>query len=108
MKSRLVFLNKLRPDVKASDYEAFLRQYDYPKTRELLPVSSYRAVRLEARLLSAGDLPYSYAEIIDIDDLAAYKRAFTHPTPAQSELFERVFKFIDDEQYLDLYGPIIE
>ncbi len=108
MIKRLVFLNKLRPGVKASEYEEFLRNYDYPKTMEVLPVSYYRAVRLESRLLSTGDLPYSYAEIIDIDDFDTYKRAFSAPTAAQSELFKRVFEFIDDQKYLDLYGTIVE
>ena len=39
MKKRVVFLTQLKVDTDVDAYERFLREVDYPRTQELLPVS---------------------------------------------------------------------
>jgi hypothetical protein len=108
MKRRVFFLTHLRPGVDPAEYEKFLVEYDYPKTMELLPVSAYKATRIEGRAVSEGDVPYAYIEVLDIDDLEGYRTAFGNPSPEIAELIEKVFSYVDDKRALDLMGEVIE
>ena len=108
MKRRVFFLTHLRPGVDPAEYEKFLVEYDYPKSKELLPVSDYKATRIEGRAVSDGDVPYAYIEVLDIDDYEGYKRAFADPSPEIAELIERVFSYVDDKSALDLQGVVVE
>jgi hypothetical protein len=108
MKRRVFFLTHLRPGVDPAEYEKFLVDYDYPKSMELLPISSYKATRIEGRAVSEGDVPYAYIEVLDIDDFDVYKNAFANPSPEIAELIEKVFSYVDDKSALDLMGPVIE
>jgi hypothetical protein len=108
MRRRVFFLSHLREGVDPEEYERFLRDYDYPKTLELLPVSSYRATRIIGRAVSEGDVPYAYIEVLDIDDYDGYLKAFADPTPEIAELIERVFSFVDQKRTIDLCGEVIE
>lgn len=108
MKRRVFFLTRLRPEADVDEYERFLTEFDYPRTKELLPVSSYLAARIEGRAVSDGEVPYQYIEVIDVEDYDAYTAAFADPSPEVAELIERVFSYVDDKQALDLRGVIIE
>ncbi|MCW3006102.1 MAG: hypothetical protein JWP17_728 [Solirubrobacterales bacterium] len=108
MKRRVFFLTHLRPGVDPQEYEQFLRDVDYPRTKELLPVSSYQATRIEGRAVSEGDAPYAYIEILDIDDVEGYRTAFANPTPEIAELIQQVFSYVDDKSAIDLIGEVIE
>lgn len=108
MKRRVFFLTHLKPGVDPDEYERFLVEYDYPKSKALLPVSEYKATRIEGRAVSEGDVPYAYIEVLDIDDFDAYKNAFANPTPEIAELIEKVFSYVDDKSALDLQGEVIE
>jgi len=106
MKQRVFFLTHLREGVDPDEYERFLREVDYPKTQELLPVSYYRATRIEGRAISEGDSPYSYIEVLDIDDFETYKAAFSEPDVA--ELAAQVFSYVDQKTAIDLRGEVID
>jgi uncharacterized protein (TIGR02118 family) len=106
MKTRVFFLTHLREGVDPDEYERFLREIDYPRTLELLPVSYYRATRIEGRAISEGDSPYAYIEVLDIDDFDAYKAAFAEPEVA--ELAAQVFSYVDQRTAIDLRGEVID
>jgi len=108
MKRRVFFLSHLREGVDPAEYERFLREVDYPRTQELLPVSSYRATRIAGRAVSEGDVPYAYIEVLDVEDYDAYLKAFANPTPEIAELIEQVFSYVDQKRTLDLYGEVVE
>lgn len=108
MKKRVFFLTHLREGADPDEYERFLVEYDYPKTMELLPVSAYKATRLEGSVVSGRDPGYQYLEVLDVDDYEGYLAGFQNPTPEIQELIDRVFSFVDDKNFLDPYGTVVE
>lgn len=108
MKRRVFFLTKLREGADQAEYERFLRDVDYPRSKELLPVSSYLATRIQGRAVSEGEAPYEYIEVLDVDDFDAYLAAFANPSPEVAELIEQVFSYVDQKTAVDLYGEVVE
>ena len=108
MRRRVVFLTRLREGADPEAYHRFLREVDYPQTKKLLPVSEYKAMRIEGRVVSEGEAGYDYLEVLDIEDFDAYKEAFANPSPEVAELIKEVFSFIDDKTFLDVRGTVIE
>lgn len=108
MKRRVFFLTQLKDGVDPDDYEQFLREVDYPRTQDLLPVSYYRATRIEGKVIGEGLSPYQYIEVLDIDDYDAYTAAFANPSPEVQELIGLVFSHVDDKTALALFGEVVE
>ena len=108
MKRRVFFLTTLKEGADQAEYERFLRDVDYPRSKELLPVSGYLATRIEGRAVSEGDSPYQYIEVLDIDDFEAYLAAFRDPSPEVADLIGQVFSYVDQKTAVDLYGEVIE
>jgi hypothetical protein len=108
MRKRVFFLTQLKPETSPDAYERFLRDVDYPLTLELLPVSYYRATRIEAKVIGEGEPPYQYIEVLDIEDYDAYLNAFANPSPRIADLIGQVFSHVDDKTALALSGQVIE
>ena len=108
MRKRVFFLTQLKPETSPDAYERFLRDVDYPLTLELLPVSSYRATRIEEKVIGEGESPYQYIEVLDIEDYDGYLKAFENPSPQVADLIEQVFSHVDDKTALALAGEVIE
>ena len=108
MKKRVVFLTQLKADTDVDAYERFLREVDYPRTQELLPVSYYRATRIEGKVIGEGESPFQYVEVLDIDDYDTYLAAFANPSPEVADLMAQVFSYIDDRSAIALFGEIVE
>jgi hypothetical protein len=108
MKKRVFFLTQLKPDADVDAYERFLREVDYPRSQELLPISYYRATRIEGKAIGEGDSPFQYIEVLDIDDYDAYLAAFANPSPEVADLLAQVFSYIDDRTAIALFGEIVE
>lgn len=108
MKKRVFFLTQLKPDADPDAYERFLREVDYPKAQQLLPVSYYRATRIEGKAIGEGESPFQYIEVLDIDDYDAYLAALASPPPEIAELIEQVFSYIDDRTMIALFGEVVE
>jgi uncharacterized protein (TIGR02118 family) len=108
VKRRVFFLTQLKSDVDPDEYERFLREVDYPLTQELLPVSYYRATRIEGQAIGDDPSPYHYIEVLDVDDYDAYLAAFQSPSPEVADLIAQVFSYVDDRTALALFGEIVE
>jgi hypothetical protein len=108
MKQRVFFLTRLRADADRDAYERFLREFDYPTTQRILPVSSYRATRLEGSIMGEGGPQWDYIEVIDVDDFDAYREAFANPSPEVQELIDGVFGHIDERQAIAVHGTVVE
>jgi hypothetical protein len=108
VKRRVFFLTQLKPGVDVEEYERFLREVDYPRSQELLPISYYRATRIEGKVIGEGESPYAYIEVLDIDDYDAYLAAFQDPSPDVAELIGQVFSYVDDRTAIALFGEIVE
>jgi hypothetical protein len=108
VRKRVFFMTHLREGKSPEEYERFLREVDYPLTLELLPVSYYRATRLEGDLSSPDGASYSYIEVLDIEDWEAYTQAFASPSPEVADLIQQVFSFVDDRSYLAPFGEVVE
>jgi hypothetical protein len=108
MQKRVFFLTQLKQNADRDAYERFLRDVDYPLTQELLPVSYYRATRIEGKLIGEGESPYQYIEVLDIEDYDAYTKAFENPSPQVADLIEQVFSHVDSKTALALMGQVVE
>ena len=73
MASILVLFN-LKPDVDIAAYEKWARERDLPTVRGLGSVAGFNVLRAQNLLFGDGKPPYQYAEIIDVQDMAAFGR----------------------------------
>lgn len=73
------FLNTLHEHVSPADYEAWVREVDYPTARSLPSIIEYTVVRVEGPLEGDDPVPYQYIERVLISDLAAYRDDLKNP-----------------------------
>jgi hypothetical protein len=102
MTKRVFFLTTLKAGKDPDEYDRFLREVDYPLTSSLLPVTSYRATRIEGRVLGTGAPAYRYVDVIDVEDIERYRAALLDPTAEVRRLLEQVDAWVADAT--DLYG----
>lgn len=69
---RIIALFNLKSGFTAEHYEAWARTTDMPTVRRLSSVSNFEVMRITGLLGGGGAPPYAYAEIIDVDDMAAF------------------------------------
>jgi hypothetical protein len=90
MPSRIIVLFNLKPGVTPADYEAWARTRDIPNVRELRSIDAFDVYRTTG-LLTGGDAPYAYVEVIDVNDMAAFGTdAAADPMPAIAAEFGRM------------------
>lgn len=74
MAERAFFLNTLHPHVKPEDYEAWVRDVDYPFARALPTIARYDVTRIDGGVFGwEGDLPCQFLEVVDVTDMEAYQ-----------------------------------
>lgn len=66
---RVIALFNLKPGISPDEYLAFARELDLPTVNALPSIDSFRVFRATGLLFSDGAPPYSYIEIIDINDM---------------------------------------
>ena len=89
-------LTKLRSGVDHERYEKWVREYDYPNSRKVSSIVSYRTYRVTGAL--EGSSEFSYIERIDITDVEEYKKALS--TPELKELLRQWSEFIAESELL--------
>lgn len=68
---RIVALFNLKPDVEVGVYEQWARSTDLPTVNGLDSIDNFTAHKT-AGLLTGGDAPYQYVEIIDVNDMEKF------------------------------------
>jgi hypothetical protein len=68
----LIVLFNLKPGVSVDRYEAWARATDLPIVRGLKSIGSFDVYKASG-LLSGAPSPYSYVEVIRVDDMATFR-----------------------------------
>jgi hypothetical protein len=76
---RLIALFNLKPGISVADYEAWARATDLPTVNKLGSVSCFRVFKTTGLLGGDSPAPYSYVEMIDIDDIDGFWRDVGSP-----------------------------
>lgn len=66
--TRIIVLVSLKPGKSRADYENWARTVDLPTVNGLASIDKFEVFEA-AGLLSGGDAPYDYIEILDIADM---------------------------------------
>ena len=66
--AKIIVLFNLKPGVSVADYEAFARNTDLPVVNALPSVDRFEVLKAEG-LLGAGNSPYQYIEVIDVNSM---------------------------------------
>ena len=104
---RVFFLTRLRPGIDRAEYERFVREIDSRTAPNVLPITRYEVIRLEAGVASQSPAPYDYLEIVDVDDLDAFRAALAAPDDGVTALTEQAFTFLEESTVLDFYGEVV-
>jgi len=70
--ARIVVLVNLKPGMSRSAYEEWARTADLPTVNGLRSVTRFDVFEATGLLGGAGQPPYDYVEVIDIDDMALF------------------------------------
>jgi len=77
---RLIVLFNLKPGISAADYEAWARATDLPTVKRLASVAGFQVFKTTGILGSEAAPPYSYVEIIDVQDMDQFWKDVATPT----------------------------
>ena len=89
MAIRIIVLFNLKPGVSREDYEEWALIRDIPNVRRLGSIDGFQVYRTTG-LLTGGLAPYSFIEVIDVNDMTLFgAEAAADPMPAISAEFSR-------------------
>lgn len=77
--AKIIVLFNLKPGVSVTDYEAFARETDLPIVNGLPSIERFEVLRATG-LLTGGDAPYQYIEILDVKDMQQLGTDVSTPT----------------------------
>lgn len=69
---RLIALFNLKAGVSVEDYEAWARTVDLPTVNGLGSIDRFEVFKTTGQLGSDAAAPYSYIEILDVNDMDAF------------------------------------
>lgn len=72
MATKIVALFNLKPGTSAADYEAWAKETDLPTVNGLKSVDQFEVFKATALLGSEAKPPYTYIEIIDVNDMEVF------------------------------------
>lgn len=87
-------ITTLKEGVDPTDYERWLREYDYRVARTLPGIISYRTHRITAPIAGAEGAGWNYIERIEVRDVEQYRQDLA--SPAGQELIRQLY-----EHYLE-------
>lgn len=94
---RIVVLFNLKKGIDPADYEAWVRDADYPATRGLSSVEGFTTYRTKGTL-GGGAAPYAYVEVIDIVGLEPFMEDVA--TDAVQQLAAQFRAFAEDAHFV--------
>ena len=75
----IVVLFNLKPETVLEDYENWAQTVDIPNVRRLPGVSGFQVLAARGLLNGDPEVPYSHVELIEVDDMEAFRRAVGTP-----------------------------
>lgn len=94
----LVLTYTLRPGVAKDDFEAWVRDTDYPAMRGLKRIGSFVTYRAEQRLIGEGPPPFDYVELFAIEDMAGFT-AEDMPGDTVRRIMGEFFGFVENPAF---------
>lgn len=94
---RIIALFNLKPDVPVETYEDWARSTDLPTVNALDSIRQFTAHRA-AGLLTGGESPYQYIEVIDVADMQGF--AADLATEAMQKVAAQFQAFADNPQFI--------
>jgi hypothetical protein len=76
---RIIALFNLKPGVSVSDYESWAKTVDIPTVNGLPSIDKFELFRTTGLLGSDARAPYSYIEIIDVNDMEQFGKDAAMP-----------------------------
>ncbi len=99
-------LAKMKPGVKAEDYERFEREVDYLVASRIKTIVSYRTHRITEPIKGAEGGPWDYIERIEITDRAAYEAELA---VAGKDLLDELYsKYLDRSKTVSIWTERVE
>ena len=89
----VLWFSRLQPRVEPEDYEAFVREVDYPATKRIPSINRYRSIRIEGPAVGDTQLPFDFIDMAEITDIDAYRRDLKDH-PAVHEVHGQFEKFV--------------
>lgn len=71
--AKILLQYHLKPGTSHDEFEAWVRQTDYPTMRGIKRVASFSNHRVRGHLIGEGEPDCHYAEIFDIPDLDGFR-----------------------------------
>jgi uncharacterized protein (TIGR02118 family) len=75
----VVVLFNLLPGTDPSAYESWARSVDLPTVRRLPGCAGFEVLRTHGQLGGQPDAPYQYVELIEVEDMGAFREAVRMP-----------------------------
>jgi uncharacterized protein (TIGR02118 family) len=75
----VVVLFNLLPGTDSAAYETWARSVDLPTVRRLPGCVGFKVLRTHGLLGGQPEAPYQYVELIDVDDMDAFREAVRMP-----------------------------
>lgn len=72
MTTRIIALFNLKPGISVADYEAWAKAKDIPTVNGLKSVDDFAVFKSVGLLGSDAKPPYTYVEIIDVNDMTQF------------------------------------
>jgi REDY-like protein HapK len=95
---RIIVLFSLKPGVDAATYERWARSTDIPGVRALRSVSDFQVYRASGLLGTDARPPYTYIEVIDVPDMAAFGADVA--SDAVQKVASEFQRFADNPQFV--------
>lgn len=95
----LILTYTLKPGVAPDQFEAWVRETDYPAMRGLKRVRSFVTCRTEKLLVGEGEPPVDYVELFAIDDLDGFI-AEDMPGQTVQRIMGEFFAHVDNPAFM--------
>lgn len=95
----LVLTYTLKPGVAKEDFEAWVRETDYPAMRGLTRVSAFTTYRTERLLVGEGAPPCDYVELFAIEDMQGFT-AEDMPGETVQRIMGDFFGYVDNPAFM--------
>ena len=89
----VLWFSRLQPGVEPEEYEAFVREVDYPATKRIPSITQYRSIRIQGPAVGDAELSFDFIDMAEITDIEAYRRDLEEH-PAVQEVHGQFEKFV--------------